>query len=182
MSGASEGDAAIKLAIELLHMPSRVRFARGQPLPTGVLQLLQIAAGDERMVELVVRVLERPRQIVVNASAFFVEQILLDPESSHYRVLGAEHTATTAELRRNMALLLRGLHPDVEHAGRSVFAQRVTAAWDQLKTPERRAAYDRQLRLAPNAPSQRSLPKGRRRYRRVGLRKALAAMLGTAKR
>jgi hypothetical protein len=42
-----------------------------------------------------------------------------------------------------MALLLRWLHPDVAAgAERSVFTARITAAWDDLKTPERRAGYD----------------------------------------
>ena len=43
-----------------------------------------------------------------------------------------------------MALLLRWLHPDLDrHGERSVFAARVTRAWNDLKTQERRAAYDR---------------------------------------
>lgn len=77
------------------------------------------------------------------ASAFFIEQILLSPDADSYRVLGADDTATAAELRHNMALLLRWLHPDVARLGvRSLFAGRITQAWESLKTPERRAAYD----------------------------------------
>ncbi len=43
-----------------------------------------------------------------------------------------------------MILLLKWLHPDsgVDQA-RSVFASRVIRAWEDLKTPGRRAAYDR---------------------------------------
>jgi hypothetical protein len=42
-----------------------------------------------------------------------------------------------------MTLLLRLLHPDLDSKGElSVFAARVTRAWNDLKTPERRAAYD----------------------------------------
>jgi DnaJ-class molecular chaperone len=44
-----------------------------------------------------------------------------------------------------MALLLRWLHPDMDrHGERSLFAGRITQAWETLKTPERRAAYDRE--------------------------------------
>jgi hypothetical protein len=53
-----------------------------------------------------------------------------------------------------MALLLRWLHPDVAGGTeRSVFAGRITAAWDDLKTPERRADYDRAMggRARPRA-------------------------------
>ena len=50
-------------------------------------------------------------------------------------MLGAERSATASELRRNMALLLRCLHPDMDRRGtRSMFAGRVTGAWETLKT------------------------------------------------
>ena len=51
--------------------------------------------------------------MVREASAFFIEQILLGPDADSYRVLGADRNAAAAELRRNMALLLRWLHPDM---------------------------------------------------------------------
>ena len=38
---------ALKVAIDLMHMPSRVRLVRSEPLPDGVLLLLEIAAGDQ---------------------------------------------------------------------------------------------------------------------------------------
>ena len=42
-----------------------------------------------------------------------------------------------------MALLLRGLHPDtVRSSKRMALIERVTLAWEDLKTPERRSAYD----------------------------------------
>jgi hypothetical protein len=50
-----------------------------------------------------------------------------------------------------MALLLRWLHPDLSRCSeRAVFAARVTAAWDDFKTAERRSAYDT-LRLETHA-------------------------------
>src|SRR5262249_38591623 len=72
---------------------------------------------------------------------------------------------------RNVALLLKWLHPDVDPRGeRSVFIGKVTAAWNDLKTPERRAAYDaagwtnkdrNECRLKV-----RAAPSSRRRHRR----------------
>ena len=91
----------------------------------------------------------RSRETVREAAAFFIEQILLFPDADSYRVLGARPEATNGELRRNMALLLRWLHPDLDRQGeRSVFAARVTRAWNDLKTQERRAAYDRLKRIS----------------------------------
>ena len=139
--------AALKVAIGLLHVPSRARPMRSAALPEGVPMLLEIAAGNAETVSRAAELTGRTREVVREAATFFIEQILLAPESDSYRVLGASAEATGSELRRNMALLLRWLHPDMERNGngnadRSVFAGRVTLAWDDLKTTERRAAYD----------------------------------------
>ena len=86
---------------------------------------------------------ERSEAVLRQAAEFFIEQILMSPVSGSYRVLGANRDASGAELRHNMALLVRWMHPDVAASvDRSMFAGRVTLAWDDLKTAERRAAYD----------------------------------------
>jgi hypothetical protein len=47
-----------------------------------------------------------------------------------------------------MALLIKWLHPDSAREGQqSVFVNRVTLAWDDLKTPDRRVAYDHAKRI-----------------------------------
>src|SRR5262245_15861874 len=134
---------ALRLAIELLYVPSRVRRVKMDPLPHDVAFLLRIAAGDGGAVEEAVRATDRSGQVIREAATFFIEQILLTAEADSYRVLGATPSATPSELRYNMALLLKWLHPDnAPEAQQSVFVNRVTMAWDDLKTPERRAAYD----------------------------------------
>ena len=138
--------AALKLANDLVRMPSRVRGCRSEPLPAGVSLLLRIAAGDSDAEARAVELTGRPPADNREAAAFFIEQILLDPDADSYRVLGASISASGADLRRNMALILRWLHPDLDPKGeRSMFAKRVTGAWDNLKTPERRASYDKLL-------------------------------------
>ena len=124
-----------------------------------------------------------------DAAAFYIEQILLAPESDSYRVLGGGPQTSSGDLRRNMALLLKWLHPDMERNGsgnsaRSMFAGRVTLAWEDLKTAERRAAYDavRQDRDAPlAAPRQRGIvaasPAARGGRSRVGLWRTLLQLL-----
>ncbi len=138
---------AVRVAIDLIQVPSRVRRLRSRGLPHGISMVLRIAAGDEAAEVEAAEAVGRPRELVRKAAAFFIEQILLCPDTDSYRVLGASRHATADELRRNMALLLRGLHPDVNRQGdRSIFAGRVTKAWEDLKTPERRAAYDKKRR------------------------------------
>jgi hypothetical protein len=139
---------AVKVALELMHVPSRVRHTRSQPLPEGVSTVLRIAAGEEASLTEATETFGRSPEVLRAAAAFFIEQILLGPGGDSYKILGGNEASSTGELRRNMALLLRWLHPDVDPTGiRSIFAGRVTKAWEDVNTPTRRAAYD-QRRLA----------------------------------
>ncbi len=102
-----------------------------------------IAAGDETALSEAKKATNRSEQSLREAAAFYIEQILLHPDADHYRVLGAQPDASIAELRRNMALLIRWLHPDHKNGSdRTVFVGRVTRAWNELKSETRRAAYD----------------------------------------
>jgi hypothetical protein len=136
---------ALRIALDLLHIPSRIHVTRSEPLPPGVHSLLRVAAGDENEESVAIASKGRSHDEIHKAAAFFIEQVLLHPDADSYRVLGATPEATGAELRRNMALLMRWLHPDKDpDRRRSMFAKRITRAWDDLKTADRRAAYDQQ--------------------------------------
>ena len=139
-------------------MPSRARVLKERPLPEGVAVLLHIAAGDETAAQEAAALSGRSPTVVRDAAAFFLEQILLYPEADSYRVLGANRNAPGAELRHNMALLMRWLHPDLvhQHAERTIFAGRVTRAWENLKTPDRRSAYDQSQSLNKRKSQRRS--------------------------
>jgi hypothetical protein len=186
--------AALRLALELLHAPWRVRVVRKQPLPDGIVLLLGVAAGDPASESAAIEAAGRPREVVRQAATFFIEQILLSADSDCYRVLGASPAAASGELRRNMALLMRWLHPDAASQGeQAVFAARIATAWNNLKTPERRAAYDEERRSAAMAGGRRTEREGtpgamprrssRRRtasraVRAGGLPRVLAFLLG----
>jgi hypothetical protein len=140
------GEVALQIAIDLMHVPSQVRRLRSERLPDDVQLLLRIVAGEDEAGSFAVALTGRSHQEVRQAATFFVEQILFAAESDSYRVLGASRDATSGELRQNVALLLRWLHPDLDAGGeRSVFVGRVTGAWNNLKTPERRVAHDATL-------------------------------------
>jgi hypothetical protein len=159
---------ALRIAIDLVHVPSQVRLLRSEPLPDGVPALLRIAAGDEEAEGAASLLIGRSRTMVRQAATFFIEQILFAPNADSYRVLGASPEASASELRRNVALLLRWLHPDMDRRGeRSVFIRRVTAAWNDLKTPERRAAYDELLRHSGDRKKSR-LRTGKLRFGQIG--------------
>ena len=145
-------DLAVRIAIDLMQFPAQTRNLRSKPLPDDVAALLQIASGDDEVTRGAAETVCRTTKVVREAAEFYVIQILLAPDADSYRVLGAKPEADAGELRRNMALLLRWLHPDLDPKGQhSMFASRVTRAWNDVKTPERRAAYN--ARQAPHKPA-----------------------------
>ncbi len=149
---------AIHAALALAKSPVSVHGARNEPLPGGMTFLLEIAAGDSQAVEEACRATGRSSETVRSAASFFVEQVLVSQGCESYRTLGADSSAPSAQLRRHMAFLLKWSHPDLiagARAGkgidRSVFANRVTQAWEQLKTEERRTVYNRAAAIQSDA-------------------------------
>src|SRR5690242_20121885 len=104
--------SALWMAIDLLHVPARVKMMRSAPLPADISALLRITAGEEGTIAEATQATGQPAQTVKEAAGFFIEQMLFYPGADSYRVLGARPEATDGELRRNMSLLLRWLHPD----------------------------------------------------------------------
>jgi hypothetical protein len=161
--------SALWMAIDLLNAPARVKMMRSAPLPSDISALLRITASDESVIWEAVRATGQPEQKIKEAAGFFIEQMLFYPGADSYRVLGVRPEATDGELRRNMSLLLRWLHPDRRRQNeRSVFATRVTRAWNDLKTPERRAAYDRSRWLAQTHKSMMQKKSGTRNSHPLG--------------
>jgi hypothetical protein len=114
--------------------------------------LLEVAAGDRDAVADATARMQQPELVLQDAAGFFIEQILLCPKSDNYRILGASCDASSETLRRHMALLMRWLHPDIVTGGmqtsgfdRSIHVNRVTKAWEAVKTGDRRGDYDRTL-------------------------------------
>ena len=127
-----------------------------------MLWLIQIAAGHEpdalaRGTPVSGASSERLRA----AAGLYLQHVVFAPNADHYRALAVEQGAPQATLREQVAWLMKWLHPDRAASDwEAVFAQRVLAAWNELKTPEKRAAYDATLPPRPHAMLTRS---GRRR-------------------
>ena len=145
---------------------------RSAPLPDDVLVLLRIVAGDEQAISEAVNSEARSREFIREAAGFFIEQILLDPGADSYRVLGCKPETPYRDLRSNMVLLLKWLHPDGDRQNqRVVFAARVTRAWNEIKTVERRNVYDCSRRsAAPGASSRDRRDSHANRSHRFGRR------------
>lgn len=73
--------------------------------------------------------------------------------TDHYATLGLKPDADPATIRAAYIELMRRYHPDRAGAeADSVKAQEVTAAYEVLRDPERRAAHDRRLARERGAP------------------------------
>jgi len=135
--------AGLRLALDLLGAPSRIKHARSCELPDGVELILRIAGQEKCAIDEAALFCDHPRDFIERAAVFFIEQVLLTPGIDSYRVLGARRDASYAELRRNFLLLVKCLHPDQARGGeRSALISKVIESWNQLKTIERRATYD----------------------------------------
>jgi hypothetical protein len=132
---------ALQVAVQLFHMPVRVRATRRQPLPPGMTELLRVAARDAQTLDDTSGRLQRDADTLVAAARFFVEQILFASGADNARVLGARADADISEMKRHMALLMTWLHPDaLAEPMHAAYALRVTAAWNELKTQHRARA------------------------------------------
>lgn len=143
---------ALAAAVGLWRYPRQAHKLRSIPLPKGMTFLLEIAVGDLEALREAAALTDHPHAILQEAACFFIEQILFSQNADSYRTLGAGRHASRSELRHHMALLLRWLHPDVVSGAacrpcldRSVYANRVTKAWEAVKTGERRSTDNGRL-------------------------------------
>ena len=122
------------------------------------------------------------------AACRFLRDVLLVPGGDHYRCLGLTPAARPADIRAHYALLIRLCHPD--HPDRLPAADdrmtaRLNEAYQQLRQPSSRAAYDATRpagRDAPPlatycAPWKRRAPGAWRRSRGRGSRRAGIVLL-----
>jgi hypothetical protein len=135
--------SALEVALALMRTPSMRVALRGRPLPDGVGEVIELAAGaPARVANAAARVGETPAD-VREAARFYVREVLLFAGADAYRVLGVAVDADDARVKLHHRHLQQWLHPDRDEQGwESAFAARVNMAWAELRSPSRRAAYD----------------------------------------
>lgn len=144
---------ALEVALALMRLPSLRSSLRLQPLPEDVEQLIVLAAGVAvPLAAASARSGELPAQ-VLEAARFYIREIMLFHGADAYRVLGVSPSASEAQIKLNYRHLQHWLHPDrVGNDWESVFATRINAAWHELRTPARRAAYDAHATAETSSP------------------------------
>jgi hypothetical protein len=157
---------ALMQALELAETPALVGLLRRQKLPDDILLLIRIAAGNEDAIADATAHTGRSRESLREASVLYLQQILFQPQADPYRILGASSATSQEQLHQHMRWLMKWLHPDRDRNDwESAFAERVSGAWEVLKTAERRANYDR-LHGQQRPPDSGRRVDGRRSRRR----------------
>lgn len=135
---------ALEWALALLRAPGERHALRGKPLPAGMDRLLGVAAGTlPEGLEDTARAFNETQATIQEAAQFYAREVLLFPQADAYRVLGVDAAAPAEQIKSHYRLLQLWLHPDRSDShGDAVFAARVNHAWNQLRSPERRQAYD----------------------------------------
>ncbi|MGE3643999.1 MAG: hypothetical protein AB7F96_09110 [Beijerinckiaceae bacterium] len=137
--------SAIGQAIEIYRFPIRLADIKAQQLADDVEYLLSAIDNRDVMNEIAERYNIKSVDILESAIGFYIEQVLLEPNSDPFRTLGASPSTPKGQLRKNFAALMRWLHPDRNVSEeRTIYTNRVLQAWQQLKTEERRIASDRE--------------------------------------
>jgi len=113
------------------------------PLPSNVLDVLKLAARAGDKLDQWSLDLNIPPQRLAEIAGSFIENVLITPEASYYRVLGLEPDASEARITVHYNWLMQWLRVG-HHAPelRAELAVRIKTAYRELSDASRRAAYD----------------------------------------
>ncbi len=141
-----EGNA-LEVALALIRHPANRVPLRVRPLPEGIGELIELAAGVPARIAEASSASGEPPHHVREAARFYIREVLLFPDADAYRVLGVPETASATQIRLHYRRLQHWLHPDRRgNDWESAFAIRINQAWGELRTQGRRAAYDARRR------------------------------------
>jgi DnaJ domain len=172
---------ALDVALRMAKQPVTIRETRRSQLPNGVSHVLELAIGDPKALKTAAEHKKLTDQQLRQAAEFFVEQVLFYHRANSYRVFGVEPDASNHEIRHHMALVMKWLHPDISVSSadeapvdRSIFINRATEAWEDLKSEKRRQEYDETLRASETPIRRRRNMRSYQGQRQGTLRHAIA--------
>src|SRR5215475_7104728 len=123
----------IHLALDLARMPTVARTSILPAIPSDVIELMRIAAAQPEACQAAMAQTGEPASVVIEASRFYLQQVLFRSDADCYRILGIEPAASRATARSHMRWLLQWLHPDRNNnSWDAVYAQRVLRAWREV--------------------------------------------------
>ncbi|HZP65450.1 MAG TPA: DnaJ domain-containing protein [Rudaea sp.] len=145
---------ALEMAMALYRAPRLGIRIQTRALPPDVLDVIRIASGDEVAADEGIAVTGLSRVDLREAAAVYLQQALFCEGADSYRTLGVNRDAPQRQVKEHHRWLIHWLHPDQDRGAElSVFAERVNRAWNDLRTADRRRAYDQFLEARSPLPA-----------------------------
>jgi curved DNA-binding protein CbpA len=148
-----EAEALFELALNYFRAPRQYQQQLGLLQPgaqgfSGFLELANKSAASDATTSIAGALHATPDELL-QAAISLIRQVLFSGADDHYHVLGIEQDASLEEIKKRYRLLIRLFHPDRNPEGSEstrLYAPRLNEAYNILKKPARRRAYDEQLR------------------------------------
>jgi curved DNA-binding protein CbpA len=135
---------ALELALALHQSPIQRFTLRDRPLPGNIGLALQLASAMQPQLEEAAARFSESEETILEAVRFYLQQVLFEPGTDAYRILGLAANADTKRIRQHHIWLQRWLHPDRRGEDwEAVFTTKVNWAWQQLRNENSREEYDR---------------------------------------
>ena len=135
---------AVRVAMRVLALPMAGRNHAVAPMPPHVLEVLRIAARSPDTLQQWSNELRMPPDRLVDAANAFIQEVMMPPHASHYRVLGVEPDASMALIRTHYRWLAQGLQAG-DAVANGWMLDRASVAFEELSDPLKRSAYDQTL-------------------------------------
>lgn len=141
---AQPADRGILDVVLALHRSPALRFdLRERPLPADLDLILRLAAPSQPLLDETANQHDVTPATLREAARFYLQQVLFEPGTDAYRILGVAPGAVFERIREHHQWLQRWLHPDrVGDDGFAPFAAKLNWAWQQLRNERKRNAYD----------------------------------------
>ena len=134
---------ALELALAVYRSPIKRHALYEMALPRDVGLVVQLASAPQPLLSEVAADVDESEHTVVEASRFYLQLALFQPDADAYRILGLPDDATHERIREHYRWLQRWVHPDRRGEDwEALFATRVNWAWSNLRNETVRRAYD----------------------------------------
>ena len=105
---------ALRQALELVRAPRGARPGPDELLPDGMLMLLRIVAGEGKALELARESTGETVEVLREAAAFYIQQVMFATDSHSYRVLGVDVDSADDRIREHYRWLATMASPRSE--------------------------------------------------------------------
>lgn len=104
--------SAIDVVVTVFRQPTTFAAPKHGMLPTGMLDIIKAAAGDEETLSVFSEQKKLSPDQIKQASQFYLQKLLTTAGADNHRKLGLDYDATSLQVKDHKRWLLKWLHPD----------------------------------------------------------------------